>query len=172
MEPILYETVDYSKIENRKRRRRFWLITLLLFVSIVLAAYAIWLVPLLFRDGNSPLNSWQDKNIPLYSNEIFQTRTNYTLHDDKTQKPTFYFEKRVYLSSDREQQIKAFFSQQLPASGWNYAQAGKAGDLNPINGMTGVSVILKRGKTEQLTLELGVVGQRTLISFTYQQILS
>ena len=125
MEPILYATVDYAKVARRKKRRRYWLFAILTIVLIVVVAYTVLLLPLLLRDNNSAINSWQDKNIPLYTNQSFQTRTNYTLHDPKTQKPTFYFEKRVYSSPDREQQVKAFFSQQLPAAGWTIVKSSR-----------------------------------------------
>jgi len=172
MEPILYETVDYHKVARRKKRRRYWLVAILTVATIVVVAYAVLLLPLLLRDNNSPINSWQDKNVPLYTNQSFQTRTNYTLHDPKTQKSTFYFEKRVYSSPDREQQVKAYFTQQLPAAGWTIVKSEPPGGLESNNGLTAVTVTLKRGKNQNLTLEIGVLGQRTMISFNYQETLS
>lgn len=172
MEPILFETVDYEKEERRKKRKRYWIIAISTFVTIVLFAYAFWLLPLLFMGDNSPVSSWQDKNIPLYSNEIFQTRTNYTVNDTKTNKPSFYFEKRIYLSDDNEQKVKSFFYQQLPAAGWTVSQVEPPNGLNPSTASIGVRATLNRGKNETLLLELGIVGQRTQITFTYQETLS
>jgi hypothetical protein len=170
MEPILYETSDYEKEAQRKKRRRFWIIAIVAIAVIVVVAYLALLVPFLFQDNDSATSTWKDKNIPLYTNEIFQTRTHSTRLDPKTQQPVFYYEKRVYLSDDREQVIEGFFQQQLPSSGW--VPNSPSTTLDPNRGLLAAKGIYKRGSNETLTIELAIYGQRTLISLTYSQVTS
>lgn len=169
MEPITYETTEHDEKKGKSRRKRYWIIVLSAFFGILILFYGTMVLPPLLSGNDSPINSWSDHNIPLYSNEIFQTRTFYKVPYPKDNNETFYYEKRVYYTGDLEQKVKAFYIQALPGFGWKLTQANPATASNPAIGDLTADLTFKRNFE---TLDIGLVANQssTVISMSYNEI--
>lgn len=171
MEPIAYETTENVEKRGMSRRKRYWLIVLTAFFGILILFYGFFVVPVLFNNPDNPINSWSDQNIPLYSDEHFQTRTNYTIPYFKDSNELFYYEKRVYYTTDVEQKVKAFYIQAMPGYGWKLSQVTPSGASNPAIGDLAADLIFKRNLE---SIDIGFVAKQnvTIITMQYNQIKS